>query len=146
MTFTAARVFHYCKDVFLYPLLICLVFFFVGTYAVYETSLSTADQTIQHLLQRVKERSLYSLRFEDVDRVHSLVRLMDKAKDLARQTDAHPKNLKETLTRFQRDMRLTGAVLLNDKLEADAVGGIAVEDWRRIVNMSRIPDGIRWPQ
>ena len=146
MTDTAARPFHYGKDVFLYPLLICLVFFFVGGYAVYETSLSAADQTIQHMLQRVKERSLYSLRFEDVDRVNSLVRLMDKAKELARQTEEHPKNLKETLTRFQRDMRLTGAVLLNDKLEADAVVGIASEDWRRIVNMSRLPDVIRWPQ
>ena len=146
MTDTAARPFHYGKDVFLYPLLICLVFFFVGGYAVYETSLSAADQTIQHMLQRVKERSLYSLRFEDVDRVNSLVRLMDKAKELARQTEEHPKNLKETLTRFQRDMRLTGAVLLNDKLEADAVVGIAFEDWRRIVNMNHIPDVIRWPQ
>ena len=146
MTDTAARQFHYGKDVFLYPLLICLVFFFVGAYAVYETSLSTADQTIQHMLQRVKERSLYSLRFEDVDRVNSLVRLMDKAKELARQTEEHPKNLKETLTRFQRDMRLTGAVLLNDKLEADAAVGIASEDWRRIVNMSHLPDVIRWPQ
>ena len=146
MTDTAARPFHYGKDVFLYPLLICLVFFFVGGYAVYETSLSAADQTIQHMLQRVKERSLYFLRFEDVDRVNSLVRLMDKAKELARQTEEHPKNLKETLTRFQRDMRLTGAVLLNDKLEADAVVGIASEDWRRIVNMSRLPDVIRWPQ
>ena len=146
MTDTAARPFHYGKDVFLYSLLICLVFFFVGGYAVYETSLSAADQTIQHMLQRVKERSLYSLRFEDVDRVNSLVRLMDKAKELARQTEEHPKNLKETLTRFQRDMRLTGAVLLNDKLEADAVVGIASEDWRRIVNMSRLPDVIRWPQ
>ena len=56
----------------------------MGGYAVYETSLSAADQTIQHMLQRVKERSLYSLRFEDVDRVNSLVRLMDKAKELAR--------------------------------------------------------------
>lgn len=146
MTDTAVRPFHYGKDVFLYPLLICLVFFFVGGYAVYETSLSAADQTIQHMLQRVKERSLYSLRFEDVDRVNSLVRLMDKAKELARQTEEHPKNLKETLTRFQRDMRLTGAVLLNDKLEADAAVGIASEDWRRIVNMSRLPDVIRWPQ
>ena len=146
MTDTAARPFHYGKDGFLYPLLICLVFFFVGGYAVYETSLSAADQTIQHMLQRVKERSLYSLRFEDVDRVNSLVRLTDKAKELARQTEEHPKNLKETLTRFQRDMRLTGAVLLNDKLEADAVVGIASEDWRRIVNMSRLPDVIRWPQ
>ena len=98
------------------------------------------------MLQRVKERSLYSLRFEDVDRVNSLVRLMDKAKELARQTEEHPENLQETLTRFQRDMRLTGAVLLNDKLEADAVVGIASEDWRRIVNMSHIPDVIRWPQ
>ena len=146
MTDTAARPFHYGKDVFLYPLLICLVFFFVGGYAVYETSLSAADQTIQHMLQRVKERSLYSLRFEDVDRVNSLVRLMDKAKELARQTEEHPENLQETLARFQRDMRLTGAVLLNDKLEADAVVGIASEDWRRIVNMSHIPDVIRWPQ
>ena len=94
----------------------------------------------------MKERSLYSLRFEDVDRVNSLVRLMDKAKELARQTEEHPENLQETLTRFQRDMRLTGAVLLNDKLEADAVVGIASEDWRRIVNMSRLPDVIRWPQ
>lgn len=146
MTDTAVRPFHYGKDVFLYPLLICLVFFFMGEYAVYETSLSAADQTIQHMLQRVKERSLYSLRFEDVDRVNSLVRLMDKAKELARQTEEHPENLQETLTRFQRDMRLTGAVLLNDKLEADAVVGIASEDWRRIVNMSHIPDVIRWPQ
>ena len=146
MTDTAARPFHYGKDVFLYPLLIFLVFFFIGEYAVYETSLSAADQTIQHMLQRVKERSLYSLRFEDVDRVNSLVRLMDKAKELARQTEEHPENLQETLTRFQRDMRLTGAVLLNDKLEADAVVGIASEDWRRIVNMSHIPDVIRWPQ
>ena len=80
MTDTAVRPFHYGKDVFLYPLLICLVFFFMGEYAVYETSLSAADQTIQHMLQRVKERSLYSLRFEDVDRVNSLVRLMDNPK------------------------------------------------------------------
>lgn len=83
MTDTAARPFHYGKDVFLYPLLIFLVFFFIGEYAVYETSLSAADQTIQHMLQRVKERSLYSLRFEDVDRVNSLVRLMDKERTRA---------------------------------------------------------------
>ena len=42
MTDTAVRPFHYGKDVFLYPLLICLVFFFMGEYAVYETSLSAA--------------------------------------------------------------------------------------------------------
>ena len=35
MTDTAARPFHYGKDVFLYPLLIFLVFFFIGEYAVY---------------------------------------------------------------------------------------------------------------
>jgi len=75
------------KEIFLYPILASLALFAVGLWAVYQVSLTNADETIQRTLHRVRERSLYSLRFEDADKVNSLVRLMDKAADYERALD-----------------------------------------------------------
>ena len=146
MKWTFPRPRRFGKDVFIYPFLISLLFLLVGEYVVYEMSLSSADHTIQRTLQRVKERSLYSLRFEEADKVNNLVRLLDKTQELARQTAETPKQSVNILRRFSKDMRLTGAVLLNDQMQIDSAVGISDADCRTLINLSRIPDVARWPQ
>lgn len=146
MRFTLPRPRRFGKDVFIYPLLISLFFLTIGEYVVYEMSLSSADHTIQRTLQRVKERSLYSLRFEEADKVNNLVRLLDKTQELARQTAEFPMQSTGILRRFADDMRLTGAVLLNEKMQIDSIVGISDADCRELISLSRIPDVARWPQ
>ena len=136
---------HYGREVFLFPFFVFLVIFFVGEAFVYDWCLTNADATLQRTLSRVKERSLYSLRFEDSDRVNSLVQLMDKAKELSRQlTDPDPNAT--ILKRFQHNMRLSGVILLDQNLHPDFVSGVNYEEWKSHIQTSRIPEVVRWPQ
>ena len=134
------------KEIFLYPILASLALFAVGLWAVYQVSLTNADETIQRTLHRVRERSLYSLRFEDADKVNSLVRLMDKAKELSRQMQDEKDPADLVINRFRRDMRIDGIMLLDENLKPVFEAGIHYEDWKDFLNRSAIADIVRFPR
>ncbi len=134
------------KEIFLYPILACLALLAAGLWAVYQVSLINADETIQRTLHRVRERSLYSLRFEDADKVNSLVRLMDKAKELSRQMQDEKEPTDLVINRFRRDMRIDGIMLLDENMKPVFEAGIHYADWKNFLERSAIGDIVRFPR
>ena len=133
------------KEAFLYPLLISILFGLVGLFIVYHVSLTEAEYTLQRTLQRVKERSLYSLRFEEVDKVNNLVRLLDKTKELAHHA-ADPGDRMSSIERLQHDMRIDGVIVIDENLKPAIVSGVDYADWEDTIRSSRVPDVIRFPK
>ncbi len=134
------------REIFLYPILACLALFAVGLWFVYQASLTNADETIQRTLNRVRERSLYSLRFEDADKVNSLVRLMDKAKELSRQMKNEQADVNDVINRFRRDMRVDGVMLLDADMKPVFEAGIHYEEWKDFLEKSAMKDIVRFPR
>lgn len=108
--------------------------------------LSEASRTADTILSRMRTRSLDHSLQEDNDETKSLIRLLDKTRELNyREKDV--KVLPESaLTEYVKDQRLTGAVILNSRLEPVLYeAGDGLFPWQTVVQRVFIKNILTYP-
>ncbi len=108
--------------------------------------LSEASRTADTILSRMRTRSIDHSLQENNDEVKSLVRLLDKTRELNyREKDV--KVLPESaLTEYVKDQRLTGAVILNSRLEPVLYeAGDGLFPWQTVVQRVFVKNILTYP-
>ena len=108
--------------------------------------LSEASKTADTILSRMKTRSINHSFQEDNDEAKSLMRLLDKTREIShRERDAEAFSERE-LSDYVKDQRLTGAVILNPRLEPVFY---EVHDphfpWQTVVQRESVKDILSYP-
>ena len=108
--------------------------------------LSEASRTADTILSRMRTRSLDHSLQENNDETKSLIRLLDKTRELNyREKDV--KVLSESaLTEYVKDQRLTGAVILNSRLEPVLYeAGDGLFPWQTVVQRVFVKNILTYP-
>lgn len=108
--------------------------------------LSEASRTADTILSRMRTRSLDHSLQENNDETKSLIRLLDKTRELNyREKDV--KVLPESaLTEYVKDQRLTGAVILNSRLEPVLYeAGDGLFPWQTVVQRVFVKNILTYP-
>lgn len=108
--------------------------------------LSEASRTADTILSRMRTRSLDHSLQEDNDETKSLIRLLDKTREL----NYREKDVKffpeSALTEYVKDQRLTGAVILNSRLEPVLYeAGDGLFPWQTVVQRVFVKNILTYP-
>ncbi len=108
-------------------------------------SLEEASKTSQTIISRMRTRSVNHGFVVDNDVAKSLVRLLDKARGIAWR-EADLKHFSTASLREQlADQRLTGAVILNDKMQSQLEVSFDDFPWHDIIERPAASDVLKYP-
>lgn len=109
-------------------------------------SLEEASVTAQTILERMKTRSINHSFLQDNDEAKSLVRLLDKTREIAaRERDMRAFTV-QSLRDYLLDQRLSGSVVLNADLEPVTEVKDEGFPWREIVRRDSVKDVLLYPR
>ena len=107
--------------------------------------LSEASKTAETILSRMKTRSIDHSFQEDNDETKSLIRLLDKTRELSYREGDKKDFSEKALSNYVQDQRLTGGVILNAGLQPRYEVGGGEFPWQTVVQRDSIKDILKYP-